>query len=109
MKISKLLFLTFSVLIGLFSLSSCGDDVDCDDAVALEEETAELFTAFESAGAAFNADPTNTDLCGDFEDAINDLLSFIDDSEECIPEADRALFDEQRMQIEANLDGLDCG
>ena len=107
MKIKNLFLLAF-VAISMTFASCGGDDVDCNDDAALEaaieDETLALFTT----GEAYTLDPTNSDLCNDYADAIKDWLDAVDSIKDCVPADEKEEFDSSIEIIESSLDDLDC-
>lgn len=104
---TRFLTILFSAIC-LFTIVSCGDDVDCDDVNSINTELASLNADVNNATTAFNSDPTNGDLCDDVVDTIQELLSFSRDIQDCIPAADQAAFSSNLTTLESNLDILDC-
>ena len=87
------LLLAMFLFLGATSISfvSCSDDDD--DA----KSCTELAQAAADAGTAFTANPTDSDLCNAYKEAINDMLDGCD-------EYDQATID----QWNATLDLWDC-
>ena len=54
-------------------MTSCGDDVDCNDEAAAEAEIEPFLDAVITASLAYATDPS-ADNCKAAEDAIDDLI-----------------------------------
>lgn len=106
MKMKNLLFLALFAV--SMSFVSCGSDVDCDDPAAfeaaVETEIADLFsTAF-----TYAFDPTNTEACNAYKDAINAYLNAIEPYEDCFSGTEKEEFEADLAETQAALDDLDC-
>ena len=103
----KNLFLLAFVAISL-SFASCGSDVDCNDTAAFEAEIEAEATALFTTGFAYALDPSNSELCSAYEDAINAYIKVIEPYRECSSGADLVEFDNSLEEIKQALDDLDC-
>ena len=103
----KNLFFLALVAISM-SFASCGDDVDCNDEAAFQAEIETELDALITTAFAYAFNPTDSDLCNDYKDAINAYIKAIEPYRDCFSGAEKEEFDTDLAETEAALDDLDC-
>jgi len=101
-------FLPIALLFtGLMFLTSCGSDVDCNDASVFNEFN-RISEDVVEVGFTFT-DPNDVDTCNRLIDLLNDLIDEAENIQDCVPAADRADFDQFLEASRDNRSDLDCG
>ena len=102
----KFLSIVF-LLTGLFFLTSCGSDADCespnvfDEFISLSEDLVDLTIT--------SLDPTNEAACNELIDALDNLIDEGENIQDCVPAADRAEFDESIQSFRDAREAAPCG
>ena len=96
------------ILILPFCITSCGDDLDCQDEQELSNFLAEALTPVNSAIFTFSADPTEEN-CNRVVDALEEFIDDMEPFQECAD--DLGMGAEWRQDIEEardELSSIDC-
>ena len=102
----KYLKFNFLIIVSAFcfTMTSCGDDVDCDEMSELNT----LTNQWVDANILFSMEPTDEN-CDALRDITEDLLDLAPDFRDCVPVEEQAEFDSDLETIQENLDDLECG